>query len=171
MYSKYFTLLEQAYSLTEKVTPRHFDCGKLCGAVCCRNLSHSTHSSGMLLLPLEREYLESKGVKDFAFEHTEDGDVLICDGKCNRQYRPFACRIFPYYADFHSDKIKLNKDLRAAGVCPLLIDRRYRRPNIFFIRNIKKAVKLLACESAYKNDFFKTSDFIDSLYDLYSKMR
>ncbi len=171
MHNKYFKLLEQAYSLTDNVTPRRFDCGKLCGAVCCENLSHSTHSSGMLLLPYEKEFLESRSAKEFSFEHTEDGDILICNGKCNRNNRPFACRIFPYYACFKNNGILLKKDLRAAGVCPLLTNRSSRRPSIYFIRGMKKAVKLLASDSVYYKDFIKTSDFIDSLYDLYSKMK
>ena len=166
---KYTEIFEKVYSLTDDVTPRSFDCGELCGKRCCSNLSDGTHQSGMALLPYEKDYLISKGAK-YEYEDNEDGDILICNGSCNRNLRPFACRIFPYYVDIRNNKINIKKDIRAVSICPLLFMNVRKRPNIYFLRNIRKATRILCAEKEIKNHFDSISGFIEYLYDLYAKM-
>lgn len=169
--NKHFELLERAYSLTNNTTPCRFDCGTLCGAVCCNNLSLTDNNSGMHLLPYEKEYLQSKKANGYEYVPSEDGYMLDCGGKCIRDQRPFACRIFPYYAKFDGNSIIIKKDIRAASVCPLLTNEKTKRANIFFIRNMKKAIRILIENDDFYSDLKKTADFVDSLYDLYSKMQ
>lgn len=166
---EYFGLYEAVYRLTDDVTPCRFDCGELCEKACCRDLSRGDKPSGMALLPGEKEYLLQKGCDGFEFFNGEDGEIVVCHGKCNRENRPFACRIFPYYADVSSGKIVLKKDLRAASVCPLLVDKTHKRKNIYFIRGIKRAVSLLLTCTDTADDIMRTADFIGSLYDFYAK--
>lgn len=125
----------------------------------------------MLLLPYEKEYLQKFANANYTYTKSGDTDILICSGKCDRNFRPFACRIFPYYANIENDKVSLKKDPRAALVCPLIVSRTHKRPSVYFIRNIKKAVNLLISDDEYKNDFSDMSDFVDSLYELYSKIK
>lgn len=167
--NKYFEILENIYNLTDNTTPRRFDCGELCGKRCCGNLSKDSNKSGMTLLPYEKEFLLSKGA-NFSFEKSEDGDLLICDGNCKRELRPFACRIFPYYADFKDLSIRIKKDLRAASICPLLTTNIGKRADIYFLRSIKRSVRLLQKENCFADELTGISDFIEYLHELYKKM-
>lgn len=164
-------LFDEVYRLTDSETSRKFDCGNLCGKKCCKNLSDGENASGMSLLPGEKEYLLSRSPVGFEFAKGKDGDILVCGGECVRHLRPFACRIFPYYADVSGGKITLKKDLRACSVCPLTALRARRRPNVFFAKNIKRAVRLLLSDSETAGDIIKTSDFVGGLYEFYSKLK
>lgn len=166
---KYFDILEKVYQLTNNTAPRSFDCGELCSKRCCYNLSKSENLSGMALLPYEKEFLTSKGAK-YSYDKNEDGDILVCDGGCDRNLRPFACRIFPYYIDILDDGIEIKKDLRAASVCPLLTNEISKRPSIYFLRSIKKAARLLMSEKVFRDELDGISGFIGYLHELYAKM-
>ncbi len=167
-----FSLLREAYELTENVTPKRYDCGRLCDGACCKNASALTSEAGMILLPYEKEFLESIGAAGFTYESDKDGvNYLVCDGSCNRKFRPFACRIFPYYADFSQGYTRIKKDLRAVSVCPMLNKSRFGRANIRFLRNIRKSVRILCKSDLYKDDLIKTSEFINELYYLYKMLK
>ena len=76
----------------------------------------------MWLLPGERELLH--GQEGYRFLYAEDGDILLCDGHCQRDMRPFACRIFPLFPlvrrkDDGAYAIDIIYDPRAASICPL----------------------------------------------------
>ena len=46
--------------------------------------------------------------------------LFVCNGTCNRENRPLACRLFPLFLHFKKDgspRVKL--DVRAKAVCPL----------------------------------------------------
>lgn len=104
----------RAYKALEDVTPLLFDCGELCGAKCCLS-----GSEGMYLFPYEAEFL--KGKSDKTIVTTRNGiDLLLCDGHCDRLYRPLACRIFPLFPYVTKyNKINVSFDLRAKNICPL----------------------------------------------------
>jgi len=166
---KYFEILEKVYTLTNDTTPRKFDCGQLCNKKCCKNLSKGEHKSGMALLPYEKEFLLSKGAL-FDFENDGTNDILICNGSCIREMRPFSCRIFPYFASFSENKTLIKKDIRAISVCPLITSKVSRRANIAFLRSIKKAILLLQKEPCFKKELEEICDFNTYLYELYRKM-
>ena len=162
-------LLNQAYNLLSLHTPLKSDCGKLCSKACCNNNSvGNTENSGMLLLPFEENLLCDPS---FDFKDSEDGKLLICDGVCNREMRPFSCRIFPYYARISKDgKITLKEDPRAFSVCPVSLRKKGTRSNIYFRRNAIRAVRILMRDEDFKRELLKTSEFCDGLYDFYRKV-
>lgn len=164
---KAFEVYSKAYSLLDNTTPCRFDCGELCGKACCQNNANFAQNNGMLLLPYEKEYISSLGAYSFSFEDSKDGTYLICLGSCERQFRPISCRIFPYYPSF-SDGLKFNlrSDIRAISICPIISSKKFIRPNVYFLRNFKKSIKILLSHDEIKRELLKTSEFIDSLYSL-----
>ena len=170
--NKFFNIFDQVYSLTNDVTPKKFDCGTLCNAVCCKNASFIDCERGMHLLPFEKEYIISKFTnRSFKFISSDNEELLVCDSKCKRELRPFSCRIFPYYANVKENmKITISPDIRALHLCPLIFSNTYRRKDVYFLRNIKRACKILFSEPVLKEDLIKTSEFINSIYDLNGKI-
>lgn len=175
-----FKLYDMAYRLLDEVTPRRYNCGDLCGSACCKNLSQSSDSSaiptGMLLLPYEKDYLQHAGANGFSYlcdsSHT-DADMVLCHGRCDRRFRPFACRIFPYYVSFDTQNVpsmRLRPDPRAVQICPLVSQRAVKRCAPRFIRHVKEAVRLLSYEPLIREDFLKTAEFLDAMYDFYEKI-
>ena len=74
----------------KNVTPLKRDCGRVCGAACCRPLEGE--ETGMLLFPGETEaYAGREGWK---IRHTARGDMVVCPGRCDRDDRPLSCRLF-----------------------------------------------------------------------------
>lgn len=109
------TLLKTCYSLLRNVTPLDSDCGKICDGKCCKG----DNKTGMLLFPGE------EGLIDNTMEiiANETGDkVAVCNGKCDRNKRPLACRIYPLFPVIKNDDgneyIETEFDRRAD--CPLL---------------------------------------------------
>ena len=100
----------------KNVTPLKRDCGRVCGACCCRPLEGE--ETGMLLFPGEAEAYAGKA--GFEVRKTVRGELLICSGTCSRDDRPLSCRLFPLLPVIGDDgKIRVVTDLRAKAVCPL----------------------------------------------------
>ncbi len=111
------------YTMLDKVSPVPYDCGKLCGSICCSDSPFEAEDSYIYLLPGEKEYLESEGctlpiVKERREEHYlpkswgEYVYIVKCPGsyKCDRKHRPIQCRTFPLQP-YISDKGKLEMTL------------------------------------------------------------
>ena len=100
----------------KNVTPLKKDCGRVCGARCCRPLEGE--ETGMLLFPGEAEaYADRKG---WVVRHAAQGDIVVCPGTCDREERPLSCRLFPLLPLIGDDgAIRVVTDLRARAVCPL----------------------------------------------------
>ncbi len=97
-------------------TPLKKDCGRICGACCCRSLEGE--ETGMLLFPGEAEAYAGKD--GWEIRQTARGDLLLCSGTCDREERPLSCRLFPMLPLIGDDgKIRVVTDLRARAVCPL----------------------------------------------------
>ena len=108
--------LKEARELLSAVTPLKTDCGKVCGARCCRSLEGE--ETGMLLFPgEEEEYLEKPG---WTVRETPVGLLAVCPGACERSERPLACRIFPLLPMIREAGVRVAVDQRAKAVCPLL---------------------------------------------------
>ena len=108
--------LKKARELLAEVTPLKTDCGRVCGARCCRSLDGE--ETGMLLFPgEEEEYLEKAG---WTVRETDAGLLAVCPGTCDRDGRPLACRIFPLLPVIRGTAVKAAADQRAKAVCPLL---------------------------------------------------
>ena len=110
----------RARALLCALTPLKTDCGRLCGGVCCQG----DETTGMLLFPGE----------DTLYERCAFGRVLhagfplggapanlfVCEGRCPREDRPLACRLFPlFFAFTKGGGTRVRMDTRAASVCPL----------------------------------------------------
>ena len=108
-------LLKTCYSLLRNTTPLEYDCGKICGGKCCKG----DNKTGMLLFPGEENLIDS----NINIIENENGDKLaVCDGKCDRNKRPLACRIYPLFPVIKysegTEYIETEFDRRAD--CPLL---------------------------------------------------
>ena len=144
-------VIKKVYKILRNVTPLKSDCGKICGGECCKG----DEDTGMILFPGEDELLKNN--TDFTIKKDAlDRNILICNGTCNRDYRPISCRIFPLFPLLFEGSIYIYDDPRAKGVCPLLHDEMML--NKSFIRKVGKAGKLLT-----NNE--ETSDFLQSLSD------
>ena len=100
----------------KNITPLKRDCGRVCGAACCRPLEGE--ETGMLLFPGEAEaYAGREGWK---IRHTARGDMVVCPGRCDRDDRPLSCRLFPLLPLIgDGGEVRVVTDLRAKAVCPL----------------------------------------------------
>ncbi|HOL92309.1 MAG TPA: hypothetical protein PK215_08595 [Clostridiales bacterium] len=83
-----------------------------------------------------------------------DTDVLfaVCSGKCNRRFRPLACRIFPYapYID-ESGSLTVIEDPRAKYLCPLLMESFGLKIDRRFKRNVTKVFRILIMDEEIKS--------------------
>ena len=154
--------LREAYALLEKVTPLgRNDCGVICGAICC---SDKTGDS-MELFPYEKELFDNIE----GFEVTEGEVPLVkCNGRCKRDARPLACRIYPLFPlvtdEDGEEKIKVIYDPRALSSCPLCaekskLDRR-------FVRAVRRAGKYLLTDSYTAEHLRTTSEYLKELIEL-----
>ncbi len=111
-----------AYRLLETVTPCKTDCGKRCGAACCMD---SDAGSGMYLYPGEAKMISPvprwANIEPSGFFYDgRETDFFSCCGKCERQLRPLACRIFPLVPYKKAgERMKIIYDPRALSMCPL----------------------------------------------------
>ncbi len=131
--TEYEALYRKVFAVLKDLTPLCVDCGVLCGGACCKG----DDATGMRLFPHEESPLpvvEDNGVR-----------LVVCNGQCDRETRPLACRIFPFFPTIDDKgRIFVETDDRALRLCPLLthsdeivFDRR-------FFRAVRKVGKLLA---------------------------
>lgn len=159
MYKK--ILYKKAYRLLKNSTPLKFDCGLICNRRCCSG----DNEAGMCLYPGEESILAGHDeFLNIRKDKMRDTDVLfaVCSNKCNRNYRPLACRIFPYAPYIDRDgRLTVIEDPRAKYLCPLLmepfglkIDRRFRR-------NVIKAFRILIMDDEIKSFISLISAVLD----------
>lgn len=105
------------------VTPLKGDCGRRCGAACCR--PDEEGQGGMILFPGEETLYtptpEWAVITESRF--TVSGkplSLLTCEGRCERGNRPLSCRIFPLTPVLGPEGVGVTLDVRAWPVCPLL---------------------------------------------------
>ena len=124
----------------KNVTPLKRDCGRVCGARCCRPLEGE--ETGMLLFPGEAEAYAGK--PGWKIVNTARGDIVVCPGACDREERPLSCRLFPLLPVIGNDgTVRVITDLRAKAVCPLARQgKNAMDPD--FIEAVREAGELLA---------------------------
>ena len=142
-------VLKQAREMLAEVTPLKTDCGKVCGARCCRPLEGE--ETGMLLFPGEEAAYRAK--PDWKLSETAAGTLAVCPGVCGRNERPLACRIFPLLPVIREGKVRVKVDQRAKGVCPLA---RYGIQGMdpAFTEAVREAGRMLA-EDAEQRSFLE----------------
>ncbi len=90
-------VIKSCYSLLRNVTPLEFDCGKICKGKCCGG----DEKTGMLLFPGEENLIDP----EIEIIKNEKGDSFaVCNGSCDRNKRPLACRIYPLFPVIKSDE-------------------------------------------------------------------
>lgn len=104
-------VLKSCYSVLRRTTPLDFDCGKICNGKCCKG----DEKTGMLLFPGEVKLIDP----NINVIKTENGNKLaVCNGSCDRNKRPLACRIYPLFPLASEDgEVDVIFDFRAD--CPL----------------------------------------------------
>ena len=137
-------LFHQALDRIGDATPMHFDCGRLCAAACCA--PDEDGQGGVYLFP--GEFAE-----DFDWGDTvrdSFGDMLVCREACDRDYRPFACRIFPLTPYLgKAGEWQVRMDARARPVCPM-VKYGLRGLDPEFVRRVREALRLLASDPEYE---------------------
>lgn len=149
--------LEEAKEALGNWTPLKINCGKICGGACCE--PDESGENGMLLFPFEEE-LYKDPIEGFPFRLADDdtlfkgGKRFICEGKCRRDLRPLACRLFPLRIRLETDETGdethavAELDPRAWAVCPLLEQGGMRAMSQDFIHAVEAAGNAL-CKNVY----------------------
>ena len=110
--------IHAAYQAIADKTPLRTDCGQLCGAACCQ--TDADGQGGVCLLPGETQQLKDIGWGKIVHDEQMDAPMLMCTGMCERELRPFLCRIFPLCPVIgKSGRWTVRMDARARAVCPL----------------------------------------------------
>ncbi len=136
------------HALVAAATPLGADCGQLCGARCCAG----GPEDGMLLFPGEELlyteetlpagwHLRDSGIRLSAY--AAPIALLVCDGTCTRVRRPLSCRIFPLLPRVDArGGIRIEPDLRALSICPLLFDSNAPHIRASFAKAVQDAFTL-----------------------------
>ena len=135
-------LISSAREKLNEATPLKRDCGRICGARCCRPLEGE--ETGMLLFPGEAEAYA--GRDGWMIRSASTGEIVICPGQCERNERPLACRLFPLLPVIREDgSVRVTVDRRARAVCPLA-RRGKSTMDPAFIEAVREAGELLASD-------------------------
>lgn len=130
--------IKRIYERLDKVSPVNFDCGELCGEVCCvyDEGEYMNQDLVLYLLPGEELMYEESDCFDlYVLNPREIGyprrwkdEVFIVECKnpphCNRSIRPIQCRTFPLIPHISKDgEFHLILDENEFPyVCPLIRD-------------------------------------------------
>ena len=101
--------IQKIYQRLDEVTPVDFDCGKLCGEVCCVYDADETHTEELVLYLLPGEELMYEDSPDFELYYMDSSEIryphswkdniylVKCKNppRCDRSIRPIQCRTFP----------------------------------------------------------------------------
>jgi len=157
--------LERAREMLAEVTPLKTDCGKVCGAKCCRSLEGE--ETGMLLFPGEED--ACRGKAGWKVLETESGPMAVCPGMCEREERPLACRIFPLLPVIREGRVKAAADQRARAVCPLL-RQGLKGMDPAFVDAVREAGRILAEEPGLRAYLERMTNEQDELKALRAKL-
>ena len=162
-------VIADAYGALRSVTPlpNALDCGKLCGARCCRG----TENDGMELFHGEEKRFEHD--PDYTIRESNGRRILVCGGSCDRRSRPLACRMYPFYpVPYEADgqmKIRVVYDLRGFASCPVVRDR--IRPDARFVQAVRLAGAYLARDPENLKIMRETGALFDELVSFTQTIR
>ena len=139
-------ILRDALDCLKEVTPLKTDCGLFCEAACCKDNGEA--GSCVWLLPGEDADQVSTWaeVRESTMPVTgAKTQAIYCFKPCNRDARPFLCRIFPLtpYFSQKNQCWSVRMDKRAAALCPLYF---YGKNGLRrdFVVKAQEAVQILA---------------------------
>ena len=133
--------LFRAREKLNSVTPLKRDCGRVCGSRCCDSMEGE--ETGMLLFPGEDALYRS--LEGWKILQAPAGLMVVCPGRCDREDRPLACRLFPLLPVIRSGKVKAAMDQRAYAVCPLA-RQGIRALDPEFTEAVREAGRILAAD-------------------------
>ena len=134
----------RAYAAIGERTPLCSDCGALCGAACCE--SDGDGQGGVDLLPGEIELIGNAEWMETSHDPRMDAEMIVCTAMCEREKRPFLCRVFPLCPVIGRDgRWTVRMDARARAMCPLTRSG-VRGLDTEFVRGCGRAVRVLAEE-------------------------
>ena len=122
---------QKLYQLSENATPLIYDCGELCGRLCCQPGKNT--NLGMYLYPGEE--IMFTGREDWLeWEQREPADdyfplswgkplyFVSCTKPCPRANRPLSCRFFPLAPHILSDNtiLLIHETMQLHYKCPLI---------------------------------------------------
>lgn len=135
-------LILRAYAEIGGCTPMKTDCGVLCGAACCA--ADEDGQGGVALLPGEENFLKGIPWGRTEYDAQTDRPMLMCTDFCDRNLRPFLCRIFPLCpVTGKNGKWTVRMDARARAVCPLS-GHGLNGLDPEFVRGTVRAVRIIA---------------------------
>ena len=102
-------VIKDIYDKLNQVNPVDFDCGKLCGEICCVYDDEDYQNDDLVIYLLPGEELIIEEDENFELIHVNAKELkypfswkngvylLKCKNppKCNRNHRPIQCRSFP----------------------------------------------------------------------------
>ena len=108
--------IRRIYERLDEVTPVDFDCGKLCGEVCCVYDGEDYRNEDLVLYLLPGEELMYEDSEEFELYYIDSDEIryphswkdrvylvrCVNPPKCDRSIRPIQCRTFPLIP--HLDK-------------------------------------------------------------------
>ena len=134
----------RAYAAIGESTPLCSDCGALCGAACCE--SDGDGQGGVDLLPGEKDLIADAEWMEISHDPSMDTEMIVCTAMCEREKRPFLCRVFPLCPVIGRDgRWTVRMDARARAMCPLSRGG-VRGLDPEFVRGCVRAVRILAEE-------------------------
>ena len=138
-------LMQEAYNAIGALTPmKNSDCGGLCGKICCEG-----KDAGMLLFPGEEPVfrgLRGFAVKKIRYMGVPGAKLLLCDGVCDREMRPFACRMFPVAPKIDENGgVSVQPDIRGRQMCPIWD---LKKTDKAFVEAVGNAFGILAKDEA-----------------------
>lgn len=146
-------VISKAYKILSEVTPLQIDCGMLCDAACCSDLSDDEDEvTGMLLFPGEEAFFENCDWgyicnTEFALTNGKIIQLFVCEKYCPRDERPLSCRIFPLFSKMNGQVII---DPRSKGVCPLSCFKSDEEFSPEFVCAVKDAFAVLMTDAECK---------------------
>ena len=101
--------IKRIYKRLDEVSPVDFDCGTLCGEVCCVYDADESHAEELVLYLLPGEELMYENSDEFELYYMDSSEIkyphswkdsiylVKCKNppKCDRSIRPIQCRTFP----------------------------------------------------------------------------
>lgn len=158
---------ENIYSVMD-ATPLITNCGRLCSCLCC---SDTDAGEGMYLYPFE----EVMFGKDTPFADVSDSNFIVsgkavkfitCDGFCERDKRPLACRIFPLlpYVDTLGN-LQVIFDPRAVDFCPL----EHKKLTLKFKKQVHQISNMLFKVAETREFLIEQSRLVDQIIEFKSR--
>lgn len=166
MEDRRLSLILRAREAFDHTTPLRRDCGAACEKRCCGGEG----TLGMWLLPGE-EALLGEG---FTVFDGEDGQkVAVCGGICNRENRPFSCRIFPLFPQVLFDQngrahLRTIIDPRAERICPIAAGEIQTLPQ--FRRAVRRAGRILLQDDELRRWLLDSQDFLENISQLQERL-